>query len=267
MSCLHDNQPEVAFSAVTHSTGAPQYGALVTDMGAMANIESKECSSMPASLARQSADRIDILVALAPYARPMPAHTASAALLEADRASQREALDRLLPQLYAELKRVARNKMRGETPGHTLQTTALVHEAYLRMVDQHSTHWFERGHFFALAAETMRRVLVNQALAARADKRGGDWQRVTLSVLDTLAQPEALATTDAMQVLDLDRALTELAALDPQQARVVELRYFAGLTIDETAAAMDLSAATVKREWATGRLWLRHKLQADPRSD
>lgn len=214
--------------------------------------------------ARQRPPRIDLLVALAPYARPMPSNTAAAALVEVDHASQREALDRLLPQLYAELKRVARHRMRAETPGHTLQTTALVHEAYLRMANQHSTDWSERNHFFALAAQTMRRVLVNHAVAARTDKRGGNWQQVTVSVLEALAQPEA---AEAVQVLDLDRALTELAALDPQQARVVELRYFAGLTIEETAAALELSTATVKREWATARLWLRHKLEAAARSD
>ena len=230
----------------------------------MAKMDPEERGWLAATPARHSPARIDLLVALAPYARPMPPNTAPVALIDADRASQREALDRLLPQLYAELKRVARNRMRGETPGHTLQTTALVHEAYLRMVNQHSTDWLERRQFFALAAETMRRVLVNHAVAARTDKRGGNWQQVTVSVLDALAQPEA---AEAIQVLDLDRALTELAALDPQQARVVELRYFAGLTIEETAAAMELSAATVKREWATARLWLRHKLEAAPRCD
>lgn len=203
-------------------------------------------------------------MALAPYARPMPSNDVPAALVDANRASQREALDTLLPQLYAELKRVARKRMRGETPGHTLQTTALVHEAYLKLVNQHSTDWSERRQFFAMAAETMRRVLVNHAVAARTDKRGGDWQQVTVSVLDALAQPESAEAAEAVQVLDLDRALTELAKLDPQQARVVELRYFAGLTIEETAAAMDLSTATVKREWATARLWLRHKLEATP---
>lgn len=195
----------------------------------------------------------------------MSSDFAPALLVDADRASQRDALDRLLPQLYAELKRVARKRMRGESPGHALQTTALVHEAYLRMVNQHSTDWLERSQFFAIAAETMRRVLVNHAVAVHTVKRGGQWQQVTVSVLDALAQPEA--DEEAMQVLDLDRALTELASLDPQQGRVVELRYFAGLTIEETAAAMALSPATVKREWATARLWLRHKLDGARRRD
>ena len=180
-------------------------------------------------------------------------------LLRSARAGDREALDRLLPLVYEELKRVARNRMRRESPGHTLQATALVHEAYLRLIDQHSADWDQRAQFFALASESMRRVLVNHAVAQQADKRGGQWMQVTVSALDAMVSE---STSNDAQVIDLDRALTELALLDPQQAKVVELRYFGGLTIEETAAALDLSVATVKREWATARLWLKQKLGA-----
>lgn len=160
--------------------------------------------------------------------------------------------------MYDELKRVARNRMRHETAGHTLQATALVHEAYLKLIEQHSTDWTDRTQFFAIASEAMRRVLVNHAAAAHSAKRGGDWSQVTVSLLDDV--PTDASSADAA-VLDLDRALTELAKLDPQQARVVELRYFGGLTIEETAAAMDLSIATIKREWSTARLWLKRALE------
>ena len=179
-------------------------------------------------------------------------------LLAAARAGDRDALDRLLPLVYDELKRVARNRMRKETDGHTLQATALVHEAYLKLIEQHSTDWDQRAQFFAIASEAMRRVLVNHAVALQTDKRGGKWSPVTVGVLDSLSTE---AGADEALVIDLDRALTELAALDPQQARVVELRYFGGLTIEETAAALDLSVATVKREWSTARLWLKLALE------
>ena len=179
-------------------------------------------------------------------------------LLASARAGDRDALDRLLPLVYDELKRVARNRMRKEADGHTLQATALVHEAYLKLIDQHSTDWDQRAQFFAIASEAMRRVLVNHAVALQTDKRGGKWSAVTVGVLDSLSTETG---ADEALVIDLDRALTELAALDPQQARVVELRYFGGLTIEETAAALDLSVATVKREWSTARLWLKLALE------
>ncbi len=180
-------------------------------------------------------------------------------LLATARAGDREALDRLLPLVYDELKRVASNRMRRESAGHTLQATALVHEAYLKLIEQHSTDWNQRAQFFAIASEAMRRVMVNHAVALQTDKRGGKWSPVTVSALDSLSNETG---TDEAQVIDLDRALTELALLDPQQARVVELRYFGGLTIEETAAALELSVATVKREWSTARLWLKRALQA-----
>jgi RNA polymerase sigma-70 factor, ECF subfamily len=180
-------------------------------------------------------------------------------LLRSAQAGDRAALDRLLPLVYDELKRVARNRMRNEKTDHTLQATALVHEAYLKLIDQHSTDWDQRAQFFSIASEVMRRVLVNHAVAQQTEKRGGKWSQVTVSLLNDIPGE----TTDAdAAVIDLDRALTDLAALDPQQARVVELRYFGGLTIEETAAAMNLSIATVKREWSTARLWLKRALEA-----
>lgn len=181
-------------------------------------------------------------------------------LLRSAHAGDRAALDRLLPLVYDELKRVARNRMRNEKTGHTLQATALVHEAYLKLIDQHTTDWDQRAQFFSIASEVMRRVLVNHAVAQQTEKRGGKWSQVTVRLLDEM--PGEANDTDAA-VIDLDRALTQLATLDPQQARVVELRYFAGLTIEETAAAMDLSTATVKREWGTARLWLKRALEAN----
>jgi RNA polymerase sigma-70 factor, ECF subfamily len=180
-------------------------------------------------------------------------------LLRSAQAGDRAALDRLLPLVYDELKRVARNRMRNENTDHTLQATALVHEAYLKLIDQHSTDWDQRAQFFSIASEVMRRVLVNHAVAQQTEKRGGKWSQVTVSLLNDIPGE----TTDAdAAVIDLDRALTDLAALDPQQARVVELRYFGGLTIEETAAAMNLSIATIKREWSTARLWLKRALEA-----
>jgi RNA polymerase sigma-70 factor (ECF subfamily) len=180
-------------------------------------------------------------------------------LLRSAQAGDRAALDSLLPLVYDELKRVARNRMRNENTGHTLQATALVHEAYLKLIDQHSTDWDQRAQFFSIASEVMRRVLVNHAVAQQTEKRGGKWSQVTVSLLNDMPGQ----TTDAdAAVIDLDRALTDLAALDPQQARVVELRYFGGLTIEETAAAMNLSIATIKREWSTARLWLKRALEA-----
>lgn len=164
------------------------------------------------------------------------------------------ARDRLMPVVHAELVRLARAYMRRERDEHTLEPTALVHEAYLRLVDQ-QVRWVNRGHFFALAAQAMRRVLVDHARAHAAAKRGGDAERVTLS---GLAARESPAVVD---VLWLNDALDRLAALDARQARVVELRYFAGMEIDEVADALGISPATVKREWATARVWLAHALR------
>lgn len=165
------------------------------------------------------------------------------------------AADELLPAIYAELHRQAERAMRRESPEHTLQATALVNEAYLRLVDQKRVAWQNRAHFFGIAAQVMRRVLVDHARTRNAEKRGGsEKQQVTLSGVETPA-------TDAgVDVLALHEALERLAAMDPDQAKVVELRYFGGLSIEETAEALRISPATVKREWSTARAWLKREL-------
>jgi RNA polymerase sigma factor (TIGR02999 family) len=177
------------------------------------------------------------------------------ALLLSWSGGERSAADRLIPVVYEELHRQAARAMRREGHEHTLQTTALVHEAYLRLVDQQRVQWRNRAHFFGIAAEVMRRVLVDHARARLAAKRGGGVQRITLG--DALVGSGDAQDAD---VLALHEALEKLALLDPDQARLVELRYFAGLTIEESAEAMGVSPATVKREWALARAWLRREL-------
>lgn len=162
----------------------------------------------------------------------------------------------LLQLAYPELRRVARRYLLRERPGHTLQPTALVHEAYLRMVDQDGTAQ-NASHFVALAAQMMRRILINHALGKKAEKRGGGQTHIPLD--DDL--PIA-ADTDSVDVLALNEALVELEAIDPRQAGIVEMRYFGGLSIEETAEAMSISTATVKRDWLTAKLWLRRRLSA-----
>jgi RNA polymerase sigma factor (TIGR02999 family) len=206
-----------------------------------------------------------------PQARPTPGLVATPA--SADSAAQgadvtgllvawsegdAAALDALLPIVYAELRRQARRALRREAEGHTLQPTALVHEAYLKLVDQRPDRWQGRAQFFGIAARCMRQVLVDAARTRRAAKRGGGARPITLSDAEQLvAAPAELAGDD---VLALDEALTRLAALDPEQARLVELRYFAGLTLDDTAATLGVSPATVSREWTVARRWLRREL-------
>jgi RNA polymerase sigma factor (TIGR02999 family) len=177
------------------------------------------------------------------------------ALLLSWSGGERSAADRLIPAVYDELRRQAARAMRREGHEHTLQTTALVHEAYLRLVDQQRVQWRNRAHFFGIAAEVMRRVLVDHARARQAAKRGGGAQRITLG--DALGVSRESEDAD---VLALHEALERLALLDPGQARLVELRYFAGLTIEESAEALEVSPATVKREWAVARAWLRREL-------
>lgn len=168
---------------------------------------------------------------------------------------RREALDDLMPIVYADLRRVAAGYMRREAPGHALQPTALVHEAYVRLIDQKQVKWRNRAHFFGVAAGMMRRILVDNARRRRADKRGGGWERVTLAGDE--AAPDSQKDID---VLALHEALERLAEFDPQQERIVELRYFGGLTIDETAEVVGISAATVVREWTIAKAWLRADL-------
>ena len=162
-------------------------------------------------------------------------------------------IDALIPIVYEELRRLAHHYMRGERAGHTLQTTALVNEAYLRLVDIERIEWRSRGHFFAMAATVMRRVLVDHARERARDKRGGG------VVFTTLAE-QGITSSPAIDVLALDEALDRLADMDPQQARIVELRYFTGLTIEETAVALGISSATVKRDWTWARAWLYQRL-------
>jgi RNA polymerase sigma factor (TIGR02999 family) len=161
-----------------------------------------------------------------------------------------EALERLLPEIYAELRGLAASYLRGERRDHTLQPTALVHEAYLRLVDQRAVHWQNRAHFFGIAAQAMRRILVDHARARGADKRGSGQRPVPLD------EALAIGAMPDVTLLALDEALMRLAAMDSQQGRVVELRFFGGLTMEETAEALRISPATVGREWALAKAWL-----------
>jgi RNA polymerase sigma factor (TIGR02999 family) len=180
-------------------------------------------------------------------------------LLIAWQAGDEGALNDLLPIVYGELRRQARRALRREADGHTLQPTALVHEAYLRLIDQRRAHWESRTQFFAVAAQLMRRILVDHARARRRAKRGGGAAPITLTDLAASEGPAGLDDA-SVDTLDLDEALTRFAALDPNKARLVELRYFAGLSISESAAALGISPATVGREWAVARAWLRREL-------
>jgi len=168
----------------------------------------------------------------------------------------RDALGRVLPQIYDELRALAAQHLRKERPGHTLQATALVNEAFLRLSGRERVHVEARVQFFAVAAQAMRRVLVDHARRRRADKRGGPETPVPL----TEVAEAALTVSPLVDVLDVDEALTRLAALDERQARVVELKFFAGMEVEEIAAALDVSASTVQREWRMARAWLRHQL-------
>ena len=163
------------------------------------------------------------------------------------------ARDRLMPIIYEELRRLAHHYMRGERDDHTLQTTALVNELYLRLAGIDTVKWQDRTHFFAMAATLMRRVLVDYARQRAREKRGAG---VSVMSLDE----NAIAPQPSVDVVALDDALERLAVVDPQQSRVVELRFFAGLSVKETAEALGVSPATVKRDWATARLWLYKEL-------
>ena len=170
------------------------------------------------------------------------------------RGGDRGALDSLLPLVYDELRRIARHYLQGERPGHTLQSTALVNEAYVRMVAQDFPQWQNRAHFFAVAAQLMRQILVDHARAHRASKRGGNVYKVSLDEAE--GQPQA---TD-LDIIALDDALRNLADMDPQQSKVVELKFFAGLSIEDTAEVLGISPSTVKRDWITARAWLYREL-------
>lgn len=171
--------------------------------------------------------------------------------------AEQAALDAVWPDVYAELRRLAAHYVRREAASHTLQATALVHEAYLRLRGEAGTRWENRAHFAAIAAHAMRQILVEQARARHAQKRGGDRWRVTL------VEDHAVANPVEADVEALDEALLALAGLSPRQARLVELRYFGGLSIDEAAGALDISPATAKRDWSVARAWLRRRLSGD----
>ena len=164
------------------------------------------------------------------------------------------ALDELMPVVYDELRRLAQNYLSRERPGHTLQTTALVHEAYLRLVDQKSVNWQNRAQFFGIAAQMMRRILINHAKDRNAKKRQGYATKVSLDDAISFFKRREL------DLMALDEALNDLAALDPQQTQIVELRFFGGLTIEEVSEVLGISPATTKREWDSAKLWLRRQL-------
>lgn len=171
-------------------------------------------------------------------------------LLKEHSRGNREALEKLIPAVYEELRRLAAHYLRRERIDHTLQATALVHEAYLQLVDQRNVDWKNRNQFFGVAAHLMRRILLMHAREHRAAKRGGSAQKISLD--ETAIFSEAQAD----DLIFLDQLLTRLAALDPQQERIVEMRFFAGLSVEETAEVMGISTATVKRDWAMAKGWL-----------
>ncbi len=166
----------------------------------------------------------------------------------------KEALDKLMPFVYDELRRLAGNYMRNQKPGHTLQTTALVNEAYLRLIDSSQVRWQNRTHFFAISAQLMRRVLVDFARTKNAEKRGGNEQKVTFDeTLPVFSQKES-------DLIALDEVLKELAKMNERQSRIVEMRYFGGMSEEEISEALDISTRTVRRDWSVARAWLFSKL-------
>ncbi len=171
-------------------------------------------------------------------------------LLMDAKSGNRNALDELLPLVYDELRRVASRQLASERKNHTLQATALVHEAYLRLIGQHSVDWQNRLHFFSIAAEMMRRILVTHAIAKKAEKRGSG--ELTISLDDVVTLPNK----KDVDLVSLDETLKELAKFDEQQARIVELKFFGGLTNEEIAEVLSVSDSTVKREWRSAKAWL-----------
>ncbi len=186
---------------------------------------------------------------------PGPSAPEVTRLLVAWRAGDQAAFERLVPLVYRELHKLARGRMRGQAPGQTLQTTALVHEAYLRLIGEQHMPWQNRAHFYGVCAQAMRCILVDAARARGSDKRGGRLERVAFDeARDGAAGPDA-------NVLAIDEALTDLAKTDPRKAKVVELRYFGGLTVEETAEALELSPETVMRDWKIAKLRLARSLR------
>jgi RNA polymerase sigma factor (TIGR02999 family) len=183
-------------------------------------------------------------------ANPEAESGAATRLLIAFSGGDRNALDAMVPLLYDELHRLASHYLGAERVNHTLQPTALVHEAYLRLINQRQVDWRNRAHFMGIAAGVMRRILMNHARARAADKRGGAREQVSLSLID------ASAAGPHVELIDLEAALERLSALDARKARVVELKFFGGLTMNEIAEVLDISIATAEREWSFARAWL-----------
>jgi RNA polymerase sigma-70 factor (ECF subfamily) len=179
-------------------------------------------------------------------------------LLRAWSEGDRTALDKLLPLVYDELRRMARRHMDRQQAGHTLQTTALIHEAYLKLIDQKEAHWRNRAHFFGVAAKAMRSILVDYARASHAAKRGGE------AVLVSLDEAAVASDERAAELVALDDALAGLAAFDRRKCQVVELRYFGGLSVEETAEVLQVSVETVARDWRLARIWLLRELSKAP---
>jgi RNA polymerase sigma factor (TIGR02999 family) len=169
-----------------------------------------------------------------------------------------QALEKLTPLIYDELRRLASRYLRHERPGHTLQSTALVHEAYMKLVGQTSVRWQNRAHFFGIAAQMIRRILVDYARGRRAGKRGSGAEKLSLD------EAIALPGSPDLDLIALDDALDGLAKMDPRQSRLVELRFFAGLTLEETAEVMQMSIATAKRDWVSAKAWLSREVRRQP---
>jgi RNA polymerase sigma factor (TIGR02999 family) len=167
-----------------------------------------------------------------------------------------KALEQLIPLVYEELRAIAGRYLSRESPSHTLQSTALVHEAYFKLIGQRRVQWQNRAHFFGIAAQMMRRILVDHARHQHREKRGGPAPKLSLDQAIAQAEPEA-----DVDLLALDEALTSLAEIDPRGARIIELRFFSALTIDETAEVLDISAGTVKRDWSAARAWLYREMR------
>jgi len=177
------------------------------------------------------------------------------------RSGNEDAVAKLVPLLYGELRRMAASYLSRERRNHTLQPTAVVHEAYLRLVDQKAVHWQNRQHFFGVAAQVMRRVLVDYARSHKANKRGGAVPKVSLEEVIVVSKERSA------ELLALDEALTRLASIDPQQGRIIELRFFGGLTLEETAQVLGISPATVKRDWNVARAWLTREVRKERRGE
>jgi RNA polymerase sigma factor (TIGR02999 family) len=175
--------------------------------------------------------------------------------LQAWSEGDKQALDELLPIVYDELHRQASRYLRRERPDHTIQTTALINEVYIKLIEQKEIHWQNRAHFFGIAARLMRQILIDHARTKHREKRGGDDLQIPLEEVTMIA-----VDNRDFNLLALDEALTRLAVIDEQQSRVVELRYFGGLSIEETAKALHISTATVKRDWQMAKAWLHHEL-------